>query len=131
LVTLEGHTGTVTAVAVSGDGKLVASGSFDGTVRLWESRSGASLRTLRPERRYERMDITGLTGITKAQRQALVALGGVDRSDGSEWLFGRPASNLLMPDVSPVRHLVPADPGRLEKPGARQLSLLRRRTFLR
>jgi WD40 repeat protein len=83
LVTVEAHTGTVTAVAVSADGKLVASGSFDGTVRLWESRSGASLRTLRPERRYERMDITGLTGTTNAQRQALVALGGVDHTAGS------------------------------------------------
>jgi WD40 repeat protein/transcriptional regulator with XRE-family HTH domain len=82
LAILQGHTGTVAAVALSADGQLVASGSFDGTVRLWESSSGTALRTLRPERRYERMDITGLTGITEAQRQALVALGGVDRSVG-------------------------------------------------
>jgi len=30
---------------------------------------------LRPERRYERLDITGLTGVTAAQRAALLALG--------------------------------------------------------
>jgi hypothetical protein len=34
---------------------------------------------LRPERRYERLDITGLTGITEAQRAALLALGAVEQ----------------------------------------------------
>jgi hypothetical protein len=33
---------------------------------------------LRSARRYERVDITGLTGITAAQRAALLALGGVE-----------------------------------------------------
>jgi hypothetical protein len=48
-------------------------------VRLWEAGSGACLRVLRAERRYERMDITGLTGVTEAQRSALLALGAVER----------------------------------------------------
>ena len=30
--------------------------------------------------RYERVDITGLTGITEAQRGALLALGAIERS---------------------------------------------------
>jgi hypothetical protein len=34
---------------------------------------------LRPDRPYERMDITGLTGITDAQRTALLALGAFER----------------------------------------------------
>jgi hypothetical protein len=34
---------------------------------------------LRSDRRYERLDITGLTGITEAQRAALLALGAVER----------------------------------------------------
>jgi WD40 repeat protein len=59
--TLEGHTGGVWAVPLSADGQTVASGSLDGTVKLWDAGSFSVLRTLRPDRRYERMDITGLT----------------------------------------------------------------------
>jgi WD40 repeat protein/transcriptional regulator with XRE-family HTH domain len=79
LANLRGHTGMIWSVAMSADGHVLASGSFDGTVKLWEPRSGACVRTLRPERRYERMDITGLTGITEAQRTALLALGAVEQ----------------------------------------------------
>ena len=66
-------------VALSADGRLLASGGMDGTIRLWEARTGTCLRTLRAERHYERLDITGLTGVTEAQRAALLALGAVER----------------------------------------------------
>ena len=78
LAILRGHTGPVPAVSIAADGHLVASGGWDGTVRLWEAPSGVLIRTLQPERQYARLDITGLTGITGAQRVALLALGAVE-----------------------------------------------------
>jgi len=83
LATLRGHTGAVWGVALSADGGLLASSSYDGTVRLWETSTGECVRTLMAERRYERMDITGLTGITDAQRQSMFALGAMDRLGGA------------------------------------------------
>lgn len=76
---LEGHTAAVWSVALSADGRLVASEAVDGTLRSWDAQRQVQLPSLRPDRLYERMDITGLTGLTDAQRDALRALGAVGR----------------------------------------------------
>jgi hypothetical protein len=81
ILSVPGHSGGVWAVALSPDGWLLASGGLDGAVGLWEVSSGAALRTLRGDRCYERLDITGLSGLTEAQRGAMVALGAVERAD--------------------------------------------------
>jgi WD40 repeat protein len=46
LQTLEGHSNSVNAVAFSRDGKVLASGSDDNTVKLWDAGTGAVLQTL-------------------------------------------------------------------------------------
>jgi WD40 repeat protein len=46
LQTLEGHNRRVNSVAFSPDSKLVASASFDQTVRIWSSETGALQQTL-------------------------------------------------------------------------------------
>src|SRR5436305_1648010 len=46
LQTLDGHSDAVNAVAFSQDSKLLASASWDMTVRLWDPATGATLQTL-------------------------------------------------------------------------------------
>jgi small GTP-binding protein len=46
LRTLEGHQGEVNSVVFDPQGEMLASGSDDNTVKLWEARSGNLLRTL-------------------------------------------------------------------------------------
>ena len=43
---LEGHTGWVNSVAFSPDGKILASGSGDETIRLWDATTGEHIETL-------------------------------------------------------------------------------------
>ena len=43
VLTLEGHTGAVMSVDFSADGRLVVSGSFDGTARVWDVRTGQGI----------------------------------------------------------------------------------------
>src|SRR5207247_10955154 len=75
LTTLQGHTNVVLSMAFSPRSGLLASGSQDGTIKLWETRTGNCLSTLRSERPYERLNISGVTGLTEAERASLRALG--------------------------------------------------------
>ncbi len=82
LQTLTGHTQMITNLAFNpvetDDSCQLASASEDETLRIWDVIPGECKYILRPERPYERMNITGATGLTKAQQQSLVMLGAVD-----------------------------------------------------
>jgi hypothetical protein len=47
---------------------------------IWDLWSGEHLRTLRRDRPYERLNITGIRGLTEAQKASLLALGAIEES---------------------------------------------------
>src|SRR6266581_3147137 len=77
LRTLHSHPSRVWAVSFSLDGSTVVSGSEDRTIILWNVRTGERLHMVR-NRIYERMNITGITGLTEAQIATLRELGAVE-----------------------------------------------------
>ena len=44
--TLEGHTSSVSSVAITPDGTKIVSGSYDNTIKVWDIASGRLLNTL-------------------------------------------------------------------------------------
>ncbi|GHO96593.1 hypothetical protein KSF_066410 [Reticulibacter mediterranei] len=78
LHTLKGHSSRVRSVVFSSDGQTLASGSHDGTIKLWNIQTAECLRTLRKDKPYERMNITGVKGVTISQKMMLKALGAVE-----------------------------------------------------
>lgn len=75
---LEGHNSAVWSVAFTPDGKTLISSSNDETIKFWDVESGVCLDTIRPERIYEGTNITGVTGLTPAQKLTLIALGAIE-----------------------------------------------------
>ncbi|MDF5727192.1 MAG: NB-ARC domain-containing protein [Rhizonema sp. PD38] len=57
----------------------LASGSQDGTILIWDVETGQCLTTLSPDKPYKGTNITGVTGITAAQKAAFKALGAIEK----------------------------------------------------
>jgi WD40 repeat protein/transcriptional regulator with XRE-family HTH domain len=70
-----GHGNWIWSVSFSPDGEIIASGSDNGTIKLWDRRTRECLKTLISDRPYERMNITGVKGLTETQEMTLQALG--------------------------------------------------------
>jgi WD40 repeat protein/transcriptional regulator with XRE-family HTH domain len=74
----EGHRGAVQSLKISSDGRRLASCGDDNVIHVWDLESGERLRTLQRDRPYERLDISGVKGLTAAQRASLRALGAIE-----------------------------------------------------
>ncbi|MBI1296535.1 hypothetical protein GC175_16395 [bacterium] len=75
LHTLHGHTAPVVDLTFNSDGSRLLSGSFDGTIRLWDVQTGTALASVKPPGPYAGLQISGTTGLTGAQQAALQTLG--------------------------------------------------------
>jgi WD40 repeat protein len=76
----QGHQGVVQSLESSPDGRRLASCGDDNTIQVWDLQSGEHLQTLRRDRPYERLDITGIRGVTEAQKASLRALGALENA---------------------------------------------------
>jgi WD40 repeat protein len=74
----EAHQGAVQSLRRSPDGRWLASCGDDGAIKLWDLQSGEYVRILRHPRPYEGLDITGIRGLTEAQKTTLRALGAIE-----------------------------------------------------
>jgi WD40 repeat protein/transcriptional regulator with XRE-family HTH domain len=69
--TLQGHAGVIWGLALDAEGHLLASGGYDGNIRLWEARSGQQLATLQGH-------TSGIWSIAVSADGQLLASGGFD-----------------------------------------------------
>ena len=72
------HQGAIQSLSMSPDGRRLASCGDDSTIKVWDLESGELLRTLRRDRPYERLTITGVKGLTEAQKATLRTLGAIE-----------------------------------------------------
>ena len=72
------HQGIVQSLKISADGTKLASCGDDGAIMLWDLHSGQHLQTLRRDRPYERLTITGIKGLSEVQKATFHALGAID-----------------------------------------------------
>ncbi len=69
---------------VQSTGAHEASGGDDGAIQIWQTGSGEHVEMLRRDRPYERLDITGIKGLTDAQKLTLKMMGAIERISNSE-----------------------------------------------
>ncbi|WP_392532008.1 NB-ARC domain-containing protein [Nostoc sp. C117] len=75
---LHSHSSGESSVSFNSVGNILVHTSQDEGIKLWDVETLECIKTLKVDRLYEGMNIRGVTGLTAAQRSALLALGAVD-----------------------------------------------------
>ncbi|GHO47385.1 NB-ARC domain-containing protein [Ktedonospora formicarum] len=75
------HQGTAQSLKTSPNGYWLVSCGDDGAIHLWDLEGGNLRRTLQRDRPYERLNITGIRGLSEAQNMSLHALGAVEEAN--------------------------------------------------
>ncbi|BAZ40679.1 WD-40 repeat protein [Calothrix sp. NIES-4101] len=78
LKVLHTYSSGVCSVCFNSVGNILVHASQDEGIKLWDVGTGECMKTLKVDRLYEGMNIRGVTGLTAAQRSALLALGAVE-----------------------------------------------------
>ncbi|MCE7986630.1 MAG: hypothetical protein DYG89_36110 [Caldilinea sp. CFX5] len=76
----QAHSEVIQGLAFSSEGQLLASASLDGTVKIWDVYTRQCRHTLQAPGPYAGMTISGVTGISEAQKIALKTLGAIDEA---------------------------------------------------
>ncbi|MEA5553645.1 NB-ARC domain-containing protein [Anabaena cylindrica UHCC 0172] len=76
--TFKGHQSWIWNVSFCSDSDTVASCSDDGTIKIWSIKENKCVRTLRPDRFYEGINIQNSVGLTDAQRMMLIKMGAIE-----------------------------------------------------
>jgi WD40 repeat protein len=99
LLTYQGHQNFVTSIAWSPDGKLIASGSYDATVQIWNATSGERLFP------YDQREIV-LT-IAWSPNGKLIASGGTEQITGnSVQVWDATSGHMLIQGFAPQSQYV-------------------------
>ncbi|MBD2157036.1 AAA-like domain-containing protein [Leptolyngbya sp. FACHB-16] len=77
LLAFQGHSTWIRRVLWAQQDTMLISADGNGAIRLWNAQTSECLYTLQADRPYEGMNITGVTGITEAQKNSLINLGAI------------------------------------------------------
>ena len=75
IATLEQNNTWVLSLAFNSQGNILVSGDGNAAIKVWDIQTKECIQTLRAEWLYEKMNISGVTGLTEAQKSTLLALG--------------------------------------------------------